>query len=179
MDTSVRTKLKSFIVLLLLTAFFTGCGKKNDSGSSGSDYYIKFKVDGKQYTFKGYPYAAFSQSDGIHMGGFGAFKEEGLGTKNVASVLVGSLADIKERTYSGLVNPPAGGATPAVFFSYIDENGKTFANLYDDNATNTVTITSLNGTSVKGNFSGKIYDAVQAGGTPLEFSGDFFVKRTN
>jgi hypothetical protein len=115
----------------------------------------------------------------MYLGGFGAFKEEGVGTKNGASILVGSLTDIKEGTYSGLINPPSGGETPAVFLSYIDDNGKTFANLYNDNATNTVTITSLTKTSVKGNFSGKIYDAVQAGGASLDFSGEFFVKRTN
>jgi hypothetical protein len=172
-------KPNRFFVLLLSMLFIAGCGKKNGGTSSGSDYYIKFKVDGKEITFKGFPYASFSQSDGMYLGGFGAFKEEGVGTKNVASVLVGGLTEIKEGTYSGLINPPSGGETPAVFLSYIDDNGKTFANLYNDNATNTVTITYLTKTSVKGNFSGKIYDAVQAGGASLDFSGEFFVKRTN
>jgi hypothetical protein len=179
MNLQISAKPIIVAALLMITALFVGCGKKDGGGSSNSDYYIKFKIDGKQITFKGYPYASFSQSDGMYMGGFGAFEKENVGTKNVASVLVGSLSEIKEGTYSGLINPPSGGATPAVFLTYIDDNGKTFGNLYQDNATNTVTITSLNGTSVKGNFSGKIYDVAQAGSSPLEFSGEFSVKRTN
>lgn len=167
------------LLAALLLFLMMGCGKKGGGGPSSSDYYVKFKVDGQQYTFKGYPYATFTYSDDMYLIGVGGFKEEGVGTKNAASILVGSLTEIKEGTYSGLIHPPSGGAAPTVFIAYIDQNGKTFSNLYKDNATNTVTITSLNETSVKGHFSGKIYDVVNQENTPHEYSGDFFVKRVN
>ena len=178
MKTSFKSLFKICFIALSVT-MSAGCGKKNGSGSSDTDYYVKFSVSGNQFNFKGYPYASFSQSDGMYLGGIGSSQDQGVGTKNVVSVTFGSLASIKEGTYSGLLNPPAGGATPAVFFAYIDKDGKTFGNLYNDNATNKVTITSISSGSVKGNFSGKIYDVLQPGSSPLEFSGDFNVKRVN
>ncbi|MEO9020492.1 MAG: hypothetical protein ABI237_15665 [Ginsengibacter sp.] len=176
----VKNKFNPYTLLFLIaTIIFAGCGKKDSDHSSDTDYYIKFTVLGKSYTFKGYPYATLSQADGIYTGGVGSFQEQGVGTKNVASILIGSLSSIKQETYSGIINTPAGGTTPAIFFAYIDENGKTFGSLYKDNVTNTVTITALSGTSIKGNFSGKIYDVLATNTSPINFSGDFNVKRVN
>ncbi|MDP4286192.1 MAG: hypothetical protein Q8891_17420 [Bacteroidota bacterium] len=174
----IKTRLTVSLLLLSITIMiFAGCGKKD--GSTSSDYYLRFTVSGKSFTFKGYPYASFSQDNGIYMAGIGSFQDQGVGTKNVASVLIGSLTAIKEGTYSGLIAPPGGGNTPSIFFSYIDDTGKTFGSLYDDNATNTVTVTSLTGTSIKGTFSGKIYDMLDANASPMSFEGDFYVTRVN
>ena len=176
----IKNHLKIYTLLFLTaTAMLAGCGKKKGDASSDTDYYVRFTVSGKSYTFKGYPYATLSQADGIYTGGIGSFQEQGVGTKNVASILIGSLSAIKEGAYSGIITPPAGGATPAIFFAYIDEAGKTFGSLYKDNATNSATITALSGTSVKGNFSGKIYGVLDANASPITFSGDFYVKRVN
>lgn len=89
------------------------------------------------------------------------------------------MAALTTGTYSGLVSPPSGGNSPAIFFSWIDENGKTYTSLYKDNVTNTATITSMTSSSVKGNFSGKIYEALNQDSDPLTFSGEFVVKRMN
>ena len=174
----LKTKLNISLLLLSITIMMlAGCGKKNSSTSS--DYYFRFTLSGKSYNFKGYSYASFSQDNGIYMAGVGSFQDQNVGTKNVASVLIGSLSNIKEGTYSGIIAPPSGGNTPSIFFSYIDDTGKTFGSLYDDNATNTVTVTSLTGTSIKGTFSGKIYDVLDPNASPMSFEGDFYVKRVN
>lgn len=167
----------AFLYLLIAIIIGGGCGKKNNDGPGDTNYYISFKAGNAAYTYKGYPYATFSQSDDTYLGGFGAFSSEGNGTKNVVSVLTGSLKPIAVNTYTGVIKPGSGGETPAVFLSYIDEQGKTFANLYKDNATNIVTITALSATSVKGTFSGKIYDVQQTNAPAIGFSGEFYVQR--
>lgn len=175
--------ISRFINPLLLSLFviliFAGCGKKNDSDASGSNYYVKFNVAGKSFEYKGSPYASFSQDNGLYIGGVGAFKDMGVGTKNVVSVSISSNSAIQTNTYSGLVNISSGGTTLAVIFAYIDENGKSFGNHYEDNADNKVTITSLSQNSVKGTFSGKIYEILNQAASPLSFSGEFYVKRMN
>lgn len=176
-----RSILKRQILLVFLSAILMMACKKDKGGDSGGDgYYIKFKLNGTEFQFKGMPYATFSVADDIYLGGFGAFKEQGV-TENMMSVLVGSLENIKAgATYTGLIYPPVtGGSTPAVFFSYIDAEGETFANLYEDNAMNTVIITSLDSKEVKGTFSGILHKVSEPGSAGISLSGDFFVKRTN
>lgn len=170
---------KSFNILFLAAAILLAGCSKDKKGSASGDYYFKFSVNGQSYNFEGNPYATFSQSNGLYLGGFGSFKDMSVGTKNVVSALVGSTTALKTGTYSGLLYPPSGGNSPTVFFSWIDENGKTFGNLYQDNATNIVTITELTNSSVKGTFSGKIYDVLQPGSAAMSFSGEFLVKRVN
>lgn len=171
--------LKRQLFLVLLSSVLMVACKKDKNDGGGDGYYVKFTLNGTEFQFKGMPYANFSVADDIYLGGFGAFKEQGV-TENMMSVLVGSLENIKEgATYTGLIHPPAtGGPTPAVFFSYIDAEGTTFANLYDDNAVNTVTITALNSKEVKGTFSGVVHKVGQTG-AGNSISGDFFVKRVN
>lgn len=176
---TIKDELKSrfnFFHLLFLfsVVLFTSCSKSN---SGGSDYYFKFTVNGKTTTFKGNPYATFNESGGLYYGGAGAFQDMNVGTKNVVSALVSGTSSIKTGTFKGLVSVPSGGDTPAVIFSWIDENGKTYSSVYQDNATNTVTITAITGSSVKGTFSGKIYDLMQPNAAEMSFSGEFYVKR--
>lgn len=165
-------------VSLLLTLLLGGCSKK-ETDTPGGDYYFKFKAGSQSYSYTGNSYATFSTSDDLNLAGIGGFENSSVGTKNVASVLIGSLTEIKQGTYSGLVYPNASGNSPVVFFSWIDENGKTYGNLYQDNATNTVTISQLSSSSVKGSFSGKIYDVSASGSPAISFSGEFHVKRMN
>lgn len=162
------------LVILVAVILLSGCSK---SDNGGGDYYFKFTLNGKTTTFKGNPYGSFNESGGIYYGGAGAFQDMNVGTKNVVSALVSSASSIKAGTFTGLVSVPSGGDTPAVIFSWIDENGKTYSSMYQDNATNTVTITDLTGSSVKGKFSGKIYDVLQPNAAAMNFSGDFYVKR--
>lgn len=167
-----------FLLFLLFTILLLwGCSKKNDNSSSGGDYAIHFTVGSSSYTFSGSPYGTFSESNGYFIGGVGAFKTMGDGSKNVVSVLVSGLSRISNGTYSGVIHPASGGETPAVIFSYIDENGKTYSSTYADNSSNTVSITSISSTSVKGTFTGKLHDALHPDAAPVNFSGDFFVKR--
>lgn len=173
--------LKRQILLVSLSAILMTACKKDKGGDSGGDgYYVKFKLNGTEMQFKGMPYATFSVADDIYLGGFGASREQGV-TENMMSVLVGSLENIKAGvTYTGLIHPPVtGGPTPAVFFSYIDAEGVTFANLYEDNAINIVTITSLDSKEVKGTFSGVMHKVVDPTSAAIPVSGDFFVKRIN
>ncbi|MCO6497579.1 MAG: hypothetical protein J5I50_07945 [Chitinophagaceae bacterium] len=169
-------RLGLLVSLSCLLVLF-GCSKKRDNG--GSDYYFKFTVGTQSYTYTAYSYANFSTSGDIHMVGIGGFEDMGVGTKNVASVLVGSLDEIAKGSYSGLVYPGSSGNTPKVFFTWIDNEGKTFGNYYDDNATNTVILTQVSSSAVKGTFSGKIYDVASLGTNARSFSGEFYVKRVN
>ena len=173
--------LKRQILLVFLSAILMIACKKDKGGDSDGDgYYIKFKLNETELQFKGMPYATFSVADDIYQGGFGASKEQGV-VENMMSVLVGSLESIRAgATYAGLIYPPVtGGSTPAVFFSYIDAEGVTFANLYEDNAMNTVTITSLDSKEVKGVFSGVVHKVADPASAGIPISGDFFVKRVN
>lgn len=155
-----------------------GCSKKKGDAPSSGDYYFKFSAGNQSFTYDGNSYASFSNSDGLFLVGIGGFKDMAVGNENVASVLVGSTDAIAQSSYSGLVYPAGGGNSPAVFLTWIDGNGKTFGSLYQDNTTNTVTITQLTSTSVAGKFSGKIYD-VSSPGAAINYSGEFFVKRMN
>lgn len=172
-----KNRMKMINLLLLVSVLlFSGCSKSGNDGGSGN-YYFTFTVNGKTTNFKGNPYASFNESNGLYYGGAGAFQDMNVGTKNVVSALVSSSSSIKAGTFTGLVAVPSGGDTPAVIFSWIDENGKTYSSVYQDNATNTVTITELTGASVKGTFSGKIYDILQPNAAGMSFSGEFYVKR--
>jgi len=168
-----------FLASLSFTLLLGGCSKKGSDMPDGGDYYFKFNAGSQSYSYTGNSYATFSTSDDLNLAGIGGFENMSVGTKNVASVLIGSLNEITQSTYSGLVYPGATGNSPAVFFSWIDENGKTYGSLYQDNATNTVTITQLSSSSVKGTFSGKIYDVLTSGSPAINFSGEFYVKRMN
>lgn len=168
------------IVLLGVALVFVvdGCSKKKGDAPSSGDYYFKFSAGNQSFTYDANSYASFSNSDGLFLVGIGGFKDMAVGNKNVASVLVGSTDAIGQSSYSGLVYPDNGGNSPAVFLSWIDGNGKTFGSLYQDNATDVVTITELTASSVKGKFSGKIYD-VTSPGDAINYSGEFYVKRMN
>jgi len=167
----------SFLIILSFALLLGICAKSKSDGSG--EYYFKFTAGSQSFTYTGNSYATLSTSDDIYMAGIGGFKDMSVGTKNVASVLVGSLNPIANGTYSGLVYQGTGGNTPKIFLSWIDANGKTFGSLYQDYATNTVTITQLSSSVVKGTFSGKIYDVSSSGSAPINFSGEFYVKRMN
>lgn len=168
-----------FLLALTITLTLAGCSKKGDGGPDSGDYYFKFTVGSQSYNYTANSYATFSTADDIYLAGIGGFEDMSVGTKNVASVLVGSLNTITQSTYAGLVYPGSDGNTPKVFFSWIDGNGKTYSSLYQDNATNTLTITRLSSSSVSGTFSGKIYDISASGSAAITYSGEFYVKRVN
>lgn len=168
-----------FLLSLTIILALAGCSKKGSNGPGSGDYYFKFTAGGQSYNYTANSYATFSTSDDIYLAGIGGFEDMSVGTKNVASVLLGSLNTITQSTYSGLVYPGTAGNTPKIFFSWIDGNGKTYSSLYQDNATNTVTISQLSSSSVKGTFSGKIYDVSSSGSAGIAYSGEFYVKRVN
>ncbi|MCO5286559.1 MAG: hypothetical protein M9898_09115 [Chitinophagaceae bacterium] len=169
----------SLVICLSPLLLLSSCSKKGSDGPGGGDYYFKLNVGGQSYTYTANSYATLSSSGDIYMAGIGGFRDMSVGNKNVASILVGSLSPIGQGTYKGLVYPGTSGNTPAVFFSWIDADGTTFSSLYQDNATNTVQITQLSSASVKGTFSGKIYNALATGSPAIAFTGEFYVKRVN
>jgi hypothetical protein len=158
----------ALVMFILSITFITSCEKEEEPG----EYYMRFKANGKliEYTNQLGLSAGFSQSGNQHIGTISGWND----ASSNFSFLLYNLAPITENTYSGYSFSTEG--TVGVLLVHKEPgSGEVFSSGVTPDYDARVTISEIDGTAVKGTFSGLI----KASGLPdINITeGSFFVKR--
>ncbi|PVD54127.1 hypothetical protein DC498_01690 [Terrimonas sp.] len=179
-----------FIVAVSL--FFSGACKKNSDtpNGSGSDYYMRFRINGALIEHKGQAEGNFNKAtSSSYAASFAGLKEALVAGKNNMSVILGTEAENKTGvTYTNYTTATSGSEKAKVLnIVYLDDAGNAYLSWAEEFApaipsgtkTNAqVKITEAASAYLKGSFSGTLYNNDYT----KEFSiteGEFYVRRIN
>jgi len=184
------------LTALLMVLTLPSCKKSSSSGpSSGSGYYMKFKLNGVQVEYDSQPIAALSYSsqDSIYTCVIAAYKDVNAGLENAIAITVLSNSAIvagakyddpaKAREVNGEVAPQ----NTTFYYDSTANAWLTMGNLVDANgnvslpgivANAQLTITELTSSYMKGTFSGTVYKSSTLSQYYSITEGEFYLKRS-
>lgn len=158
----------ALVMFIVSVTFITSCAKEEEPG----EYYMRFKANGKliEYTNQLGLAASFSQSGNQHIGTISGWND----ASSNFSFLLYDMAPITENTYSGY-SFSTEGIVGVLLVHKEPGSGEVFSSGVTPDYDARVTISEIDGTAVKGTFSGLI----KASGLPdINITeGSFFVKR--
>jgi len=179
----------SYAIVLLPFFFLLSCKKNNDgSGSGGSEYYMKFKIDGTQVEYRGQAECNFNKvTASSHAASFAGLKETLVAGKNNMSLILGTDGENKTGvTYTCYTTTSAGAEKAKVLnIVYIDDAGKTYMSWMEEFSaaippgTKTeaqLIVTEASAAALKGNFSGTLYNNDFTKALSIT-NGEFYLRR--
>lgn len=192
-------KSRYLLAVLAIAGFGLSSCKKSggagDSGSNGSGYYMKFKLNGVQMEFDSQPIAgiSYSSQDNIYTCVIAAYKDVNSGLKNAVAITLFSNSVIAANVN---YNDPAkakeanGDILPQNTIFFYDSTANAFLTmgaLADASgniplpgvvANAQLTITEMTSSYIKGSFSGTVYKSSTLNQYYSITGGTFYLKRS-
>ncbi|MCC6286899.1 MAG: hypothetical protein IT249_03355 [Chitinophagaceae bacterium] len=184
--------LKTILFLIIAGALLclNACKKEEEAPGSGSDYYMKFKINGTLVEHKGQAEGNFNKTTASsYAASFAGLKETLVAGKNNMSIILGTNGENKTGiTYTDYTITASGFEKAKVLnIVYIDESGNTYMSWPEEFAPAIpagtkidakLKITEAASTYLKGNFSGSLYNNDYTKELSIS-EGEFYLRRIN